>query len=369
MKAESRCYLEISTENFRDNLLALKNYLGEDTKILGIVKADYYGHGDYSMAEVMKQCGITDYAVAALYEAVGLRKAGVTGSIVDLGYIEKDSWMDAYKYDVIMSAVDYDNICQMNDFAVENNITLKVAIKVDTGMRRLGFDSDLDEQLVKQIYSFSNLQVVYTYSHLCVADSFEEENRQFTYLQKERFDNFIAKARKYNLSVGATSLCASSGLLNYPDFKYDYVRPGFLPLGFRVGDVNLPFEIKPVLSWYSKIEMIKTVKANEGISYGLLYRCPTDKKIATISVGYGDGYPRRLSNKGYVMINGQRANIVGRICMDQLMVDVTDIDCQREDIVTLIGEGISANQLANMADTIVDEIVCNINRRVQRVVK
>ena len=366
-----RCYREISKSNFRDNLKGLKNILPEQTNIIGIIKTDYYGHGAYQLAKIMQEEGVKDFAVASLAEAIELRKLGLEDSILILGYSSKEQWFIANNYNFVFSIVDYDHGVEMIEYCKENDIQLKVEIKVDTGMNRIGVNANLTEKQIKTIYDNPYLKINGTYSHLCRSDSFEEIDRQFTYKQKEIFDVFLNKIKKLGLKTGRTHLCASAGILNYPDFIYDYVRPGFMLLGFDVGAVINKYKRKPVMTWKSQVEMVKTIKANEGVSYGHIYVSDKERKIASLSVGYGDGYPRRLSNKGYVLIKGQKANIVGRICMDQMMVDVTDIEnVKAGDEVVLIGKSgnlkIDLNELADLSETIVDEIVCNINVRVEK---
>ncbi|NLZ75133.1 MAG: alanine racemase [Erysipelotrichia bacterium] len=366
-----RCYREISKSNFRDNVKGLKNILPKQTNIIGIIKADYYGHGAYQLAKIMKEEGVKDFAVASLAEAIELRKSGLEDSMLILGYSSKEQWLVAEEYNLIFSVIDFNHGVEMIDFCKENNVQLNVEVKVDTGMNRIGVNADLTDNQIKTIYDSPYLKINGTYSHLCRSDSFEENDRQFTYKQKETYDKFLAKIRKLGLDTGRTHLCASAGILNYPDFVYDYVRPGFMLLGFDVGVVENKYKRKPVMTWKSQVEMVKTIKAHEGVSYGHIYISDKERKIASLSVGYGDGYPRRLSNKGYVLINGQKANIVGRICMDQMMVDVTDIkNVKAGDEVVLIGKSgnltIDFNELANLSETIVDEIVCNINVRVEK---
>ncbi len=366
-----RCYREISKSNFRDNLKGLKNILPEQTNIIGIIKADYYGHGAYNLAMIMKEEGVKDFAVASLSEAIELRNSGLKDSILILGYVGENQWLLAKEYDCVISIVDYTHALKMIEFCKENNIQLNVEVKVDTGMNRIGVNAKLNKEQMKTIYDSPYLLVNGTYSHLCRSDSFDDSDREFTYRQKELFDDFLSRVESLGLKTGRTHLCASAGILNYPEFVYDYVRPGFMLLGFDVGLVENKYERKPIMSWISQVEMVKTIKADEGISYGHIFVSDKERKIASLSVGYGDGYPRRLSNKGYVLINGQKADIVGRICMDQMMVDVTDIkEVKAEDKVVLIGKSgsleISFNELADLSETIVDEIVCNISSRVEK---
>ncbi|MGI6608392.1 MAG: alanine racemase [Erysipelotrichaceae bacterium] len=367
----NRCYREISKSNFRDNLKGLKNILPQKTGIIGILKADYYGHGAYNLAKIMKEEGVNNFAVASIAEAIELRNSGLDDSILVLGYVGQKHWLIAKDYNLILSVVDYSHAVRMIEFCRKNNIQLNVEVKVDTGMNRIGVNPDITRKQIDTIYNNPYLLINGTYSHLCRSDSFEENDKEFTYKQKDIYDSFLDRVKKMGLNTGRTHLCASAGILNYPDFVYDYVRPGFMLLGFDVGLVKNRYNRKPVMTWKTQIEMVKTIQTAQGVSYGHIFVTDKPRKIASLSVGYGDGYPRRLSNIGYVLINGQKADIVGRICMDQMMVDVTDIkDVSAEDETVLIGKSgsleISLNELAEIAETIVDEIVCNINARVEK---
>lgn len=366
-----RCYTEISIDNFRKNINALMNYLPSDEKIIAVVKADYYGHGAIHLAKICEDRGINYFAVATIEEAIQLRKAEIKGNILVLGYVNSDWWKIALAENIELSVGSIEQAQEMKKFCQQNNCNLNIQIQIDTGMHRNGIEINISENDLREIYDSKYLVVKGTYSHLCTADSFLKEHIENTYLQKENFDYFLSRLKQYNLRSGMTHLCASSGIMNYPQFKYDAVRPGFMLLGFNVGEVKNIFERYPLLSWYSEVCAIRKLDRDDSISYGHIYTCPKKMTVATVSVGYGDGYPRRLSNKGYVLINGKRANILGRICMDQMMVDITDIEnVSLGNKVTLIGidgnNQITANEFANMADTIVDEIVCSINKRVER---
>lgn len=369
---KSRCWIEISEKALQHNLSALIDHLGGRSGIIAIVKADCYGHGCEPIIRKMLDMGIEDFAVATMQEAVFLRSITRNASVLILGYVEEQQWHLACENDCILTITEPEHALRMQRYAESRGIILKGEVKVDTGMNRIGSPYDCTDEQIKALYGNRNLKINGTFSHLCVADSFDQKDIEFTMLQKKRFDEFLAHVSELGYDCGRTHLCASSGIMNYPQFQYDYVRPGFIYFGFDVGVVSQPFKRQAVLKWLSRVEMVKTLKAGEGISYGQSYHCDRDTRIATVSVGYGDGYPRRLSNKGFVLIRGKRAPIVGRICMDQLMVDVSDIeDVRCEDIVTLIGEdgqeSISVNEIAQLADTIVDEIVCDINPRVTRI--
>ncbi|MBR0137817.1 MAG: alanine racemase [Erysipelotrichaceae bacterium] len=368
---KSRCWIELSKSALEHNLKSLLEYLSGRSRIIAIVKTDCYGHGCKGIVETMLELGITDFAVATLDEAIELRSMTSKGTILILGYVEQENWLKAYEANAIMTVLDPDHALRMNSYFAERGLSVQVEVKVDTGMNRIGTTTKCSDEDIRKLYGNANLKIVGTFSHLCTADSFDQKDIDFTMKQKKRFDEFLSRVKALGFESGRTHLCASSGIMNYPQFNYDYVRPGFIYFGFNVGEVNQPFERRRVLSWYSKVEMVKTIDDNQGISYGQTYHTEGKRKIATLSVGYGDGYPRRLSSKGYVLIRGKKAPIVGRICMDQMMVDVTEIpDVCAEDVATLIGKSgsleITAEEFAEAAGTIVDEIVCDINKRVVR---
>lgn len=369
---KDRCWVQISRGALQFNVRQLKEYLPEGTHLLAIVKADMYGHGAVAGCRIMEQCGVRDFGVAAVSEGRQLREGGIQGDILVLSYCDEDSWLEAYRLNLIMTAVCPEHARRMNDFAAAHGIKLRVEVKVDTGMRRLGVGSQCPFQDIRALYGQPQLIVNGTFSHLCCADSFDPADEAFTRLQKQRFDHFLDQVRAAGYQPGRTHLCASSGFLNYPEFRYDTVRPGFVLLGYNVGTVHQGYDRRPVLSMYARVEQVKWVEAGEGISYGRVYTTPQRRRIATVSCGYADGYPRRLTGKAEVLIHGQRVKVVGRICMDQFMIDVTDVDqVAPEDIVTLIGQdgsqAIRLEEVAQWAETVGSEIVCNIAPRVPRV--
>ena len=318
------------------------------------------------------ECGIKKFAVSCFQEAMQLREQFSDIEIVILGYVESHYYKQLALNNIAINISSIDMAKKLVEICQKENFISAVEVAVDTGMSRNGISIDTSEQDLRFIYQNPYLLVKATYSHLATSDSFLKKDQDNTLKQKANFDYLCNRVEQLSLYCGDKHLCASAGVINYPDFKYNLVRVGFMLLGFDVGEVNNKFQRYPLLSWYSSIMRISTIKKGSIISYGGTYICQQDKKIATISVGYGDGYPRRLSNKGYVLIKGIRCNIVGRICMDQMMVDVTDVkDIDINDKVVLVGESngemITLNQLANLADTIVDELVCNINHRVERI--
>ena len=368
----NRCWIELSKSNFLYNIRQLQNYLPDGEKILAIVKADSYGHGAPLVAAWLNEAGIYDFGVACTSEAQQLRDAGVKGDILILSYVDEVEWMHACRLDAIMSVVSLEHARRVSHWAKENGIKARVEIKTDSGMRRLGVNTECDDETIREIYGCENLSINGTYTHLCCADSFQEDDIAFSHIQNERFAAFVERVRKLGFDPGRTHLAASSGILNYPEFKYDYCRPGFVMYGYEVGDVHTRFDSKPVLSYYARIEMVKEVSEGEGISYGRLYFTDKIRKIATVTVGYADGYPRIMTNKAKVIVHGKIVPVVGRICMDQMMIDVTGVEnVKAEDTVTLIGKDqgaeITITDLAEWANTVGSDIACGfVNNRVKR---
>ena len=368
----NRCWIEVSRSACIHNVEAIRDYLGNDIKMLAIVKANSYGHDAKLLPNVMEECGIHDFGVACVDEGVVLRKAGIKGSILVLEYIDRNDWKRAYENDLIFSVSSVKHAIKLDRWARENNIRIKGEVKVDTGMRRIGINAICSDEDIAAVYGCENIMINGTYSHFCCADSFAENDREFTLEQNRRFSGFIKHVRDLGYDPGRCHLSASSGFLNYPEIRYDYVRPGFALYGYYVGEVEHRFEIKPVLSMKAKVEYVKYVEAGEGISYGRLYYTDKRRRVATVAAGYADGYRRSLTGKAYVLIHGQKAPVLGRICMDQMMIDVTDIEgVKEEDIVTLIGrdgnEEISVEQISEWADTIGSDYVTTIpEARVKR---
>ena len=367
-----RCWIEISRKACIHNIEAMREYLPADTKMLAIVKANSYGHDASLLPKVMEEAGISDFGVACVDEAVVLREAGIKGTILILEYVDRNDWQRALDYDCIMSVSSVRHCRELNEWAKEKGLQLRCEVKVDTGMRRIGINAECCDSDIIDVYGSSNIIVNGTYSHFCCADSFDEKDVEFTGVQNSRFASFIKRVKQLGYDPGRTHLAASAGFINYPEYKYDYVRPGFTLYGYNVGDVKDKIRIEQVLSMKAKVEYVKDVAPGEGISYGRLYYTDGTRRIATVAAGYADGYRRSLTGKSYVLIHGQKAKVVGRICMDQMMIDVTDIpDVKVEDVVTLIGtdgnETISMEQISVWADTIGSDYVTTIpTSRVKR---
>ena len=364
---DKRCWAEINLSQIIENCRIYKNQLPEKTKIMAVVKADAYGHGDAEVAEVLQKEGVTDFAVATLDEAVKLRSSGIQGQIFVLGYTPINQAQNLIEYDITQAVVDENHAKMLSRLGPR----LKAVFALDTGMNRIGLDADNPDYCEKVIREYSDkfcLQGIFT--HLCTADSMDLESVDFTNGQISKFEEIAGRLQDLNLPY-VHCLNSAGGLWNKCD-KSVFARLGIILYGLKPSYSNtLPEGISPALSWYSVVSMVKDLHPGETTGYGRTFKAELEMKVATVCVGYADGLNRLLSNKFYVLINGHKAPILGRICMDQIMVDVSEIEnVEMGTKVTLIGQDgneiITADDMANAIDTIGYEIVCNISKRVQR---
>ena len=362
-----RCWIEVDLEQIKNNIEIYKKNIPTKSKIIAVVKADAYGHGAVRVAKKLQEVGIGFFAVSNLLEAIELRKAGIKGEIIILGYTPTSHYKDLIKYDLIQTLISQEYAEQLWDMAKQ---PLKVHFAIDTGMKRIGINADMPrecEQIIREYSKKFNLLGIFT--HLCVADIDSYEDKKFTRLQIEKFERIADSVSDLKLPH---IHCLNSAGGIFANTKYNkFIRLGIMMYGLKADYSNsLPLGVEPVLTWKSVISMIKTIQKGESVGYGRSFTAKKEMKIATIPTGYADGYNRKLSNKGYVLIHGQKAKIVGRICMDQFMVDITNIlDTKLGDEVILLGNSgnlsITADDMAHLIGTIGYEIVCNIAERVQ----
>ena len=350
-----------------DNLMALTK---ENTGALAVVKADGYGHGDVAVAKAVAQ-KVTGYAVATLDEAVNLRENGVKKPILVLGYV------DPYEFDILVSheitatVFDVETAQLLADAARVQKKQAHCHIKVDTGMRRIGLEPDENGiAIVKQITALKELSADGIFTHFAASDETDKTSAEH---QFKLFTDFTGRLEKEGIHFTYRHCANSAAVIDMPQVDLDMVRLGIAMYGMYPSDEvkKEKVELFPALDLKSHITMVKEIPAGEKVSYGGTFTTTRTTKLATVSVGYGDGYPRALSSKGYVLVRGQKAPIVGRVCMDQMMVDVTDIEnVTRADIVTLIGKDgdaeITVEEIAALAGTFNYEFVCDLGKRIPR---
>lgn len=362
-----RTYLTIDIEALRHNISLVRDKVGKSVKIMCVVKANAYGHG---AVEVAKHCcDFVDYfGVATIDEGIELRERGICLPVLVVGDTPSCRYADALDYDISLTLHSYETATSLNDFCKLENKLAKVHLAVDSGMGRIGFlPSEIDKAV--EVCRLKNIRIEGVFTHFAKADS---SDKTYTDMQMSLFDNFVSELRKNCIDVGIRHVANSASILDSPQYNCDMVRMGIITYGlFPSKDVSR-VNLRPVMSWRTHIVHIKTLPKGRSVSYGGDFVTKRDTIVATLAVGYGDGYPRALSDKGYAIVNGKKAPIIGRICMDQTMIDVTDIEGVKVgDIVVLMGsqgeETISADDIAKLAGTINYEIVCGIAPRVPRI--
>lgn len=364
---EGRSWVEIDLAALVANARTLQGLLPNGSRLMAVVKANAYGHGDVACARALNRAGFDAFAVAALSEAVRLRKHRIKGEILILGYTPPRQAYLLRRYRLTQSLVDYDYARELD----AQGVKVKAHVKIDTGMHRLGVDAD-DEDELEGMFALKHLRIEGAYSHFSVSDSLAKPDIAFTRLQLERFYRTVDKLRSKGHAVGKLHIQASYGILNYPMIACDYARAGIAlygALSHKRDTVRSDVQLRPVLALKARVAAVKLVGPGESIGYGRTYTTEKPIRVATVTIGYADGLPRSLSNAGaYVLVHGKRAPILGRICMDQLTIDVTDIERVREhDIATLIGadgrERIACEDIALKSGTITNEILSGLGSR------
>lgn len=365
-----RTWAEIDIKNLRNNFEMIRTI--SNRKIYAVIKADAYGHGALKLAAVLHEMGADGFAVSNLAEGEELRSAGILDDILVLGYTPVECASRLARGKIAQCVYDGEYARLLNDRAREAGVVVNVHLKLDTGMGRIGFDfrnqDGFDLEGAKAALMLENLDAQGIFMHFAVADGVGASDVAFTREQYDRFWNAVAILEKDH-PFRLRHCCNSAGILCVEQEKGDLVRAGIILYGLAPSEeMGLPEGFRPVMSLYSVVSMIKTIRAGESVSYGRTYVADSERRIATVCAGYADGIPRLLSNRGSVLICGKRAPIVGRVCMDQFCVDVTDIpEACMGDRVTIFGPGLPVEEMAEAAQTINYEIICGITKRVPRV--
>jgi len=358
-------WIEIDTNAYLHNLEYFSNLLFP-TKVMPVLKANAYGHGAKVLAKKVEEIGLDYIAVAFLEEALELRESGVKIPILVFNYFS-EKYVDYFvKNDITATIYCHEQYKSLESELRKKNMKLRVHINVDTGMGRLGYKVDKALELFEMIYRSPYFDLEGVYTHFSDADNI---GSGFTMEQNERFKSFLNELPEKPKIIHN---CNSAASIFFREFKMDYSRIGIASYGLQPSNAKKDENIEPVLSWYSVVSFVKEISPGDTISYGRTFIAKSKMKVATIPVGYADGYPRDLSNKGYVLIKGKKCKILGRVCMDQFVVDVSHVkDIEIGDQVVLIGRQdgskISAEELAKLIGTINYEIVCRITSRVPRV--
>ncbi|NFP92270.1 alanine racemase [Clostridium sporogenes] len=366
-------WAEIDLDNLQHNLKEIKKICG-NKEVIGVIKANAYGHGAMEIAPTLLENGVSRLAVAVLSEAMELRMSGVKESIMILGYTPWALGDMLLDNDIEQSVYSYDDALELSRIAVLKRKILKIHIVVDTGMGRIGFLPT--KESVENVYKISklpNIKIEGVFSHFSSAD---ELDKDYTLYQMNKYNQFINKLEEKNIQVPIKHIANSAAIIDLESTHLDAVRAGIIMYGYYPSNYVLRnnIKLKPVMSLKTSIVHIKKVSSGEYISYGRTFKTEKESIIATLPIGYADGYNRLLSNKGKVIVNGKLAPVIGRVCMDQCMIDVNSIeDLKVGDVVTIMGEenGVSytAEDIASEIGTISYEVICNVNKRVPRVYK
>ena len=371
MNIPGRTWAEIDLSALAENFAAIKEYCG--LSVYAVVKADAYGHGALPCAKVLEKAGAAGFCVSNPAEADQLRSGGIALPVLILGYTPPEYAASLAENQISQCVYSLEYAQALNAAAERAGVCVDVHLKLDTGMGRIGFDCRENTLLgalqAKAVFSMKNLRCTGVFTHFAVADT--PDQAAFTADQYRRFAEsvLLLEAEGHRFEVKHCS--NSAGALTLQDTFADAVRAGIALYGLTPdAAMTLPVTLKPVMALYSTVSMVKTLEAGQSVSYGRTYTAEETRRIATVTAGYADGVPRLLSNCGCVLIRGKRAPIVGRVCMDQFCVDVTDIpDVQMGDPVTVFGPGLPVDEVAEHAGTIHYEIVCDISRRVPRIYK
>lgn len=372
-----RTWADISLDAIDYNFRQVKSKLRSGTKVLAVVKADAYGHGDRMTAPFLEECGADWFGVSNLGEAMGIRESGVSRPILIFGNTpaELAGTLDRFKVTQAVYSLEYAR--KLSSAAVEAGVTLDIHLKFDTGMGRIGFVCDeerFDKALsdAEEAAGLPGLRVTGAFTHFASADELNEDGEGYTRLQFERFRKITDALAADGVDIGIRHCCNSAAAVLYPEMQLDMVRPGVILYGLYPDQgMKDRIKLKPAMELRTVVTLVKDYPKGGKISYGRRYTAQSDMKVASTAIGYADGYPRSLTNCGRMLVNGRFADVTGTVCMDQTMLDVSGIENTAEgDRVTVFGSDgdgtIPVEEVAEKAGTINYEIVCSVARRVPR---
>ena len=369
-KMNKRVWAEINLDAIAHNMRAIRDITNKSAKIMAVVKADAYGHGFLEVTKTLLENGADYLAVALVEEALQLRKNNIDVPILVLGGVSYEAVGEMIENDIMPSVFSYEFAKIISDAAVKMGKTAKIHIKIDTGMSRIGFFAENEDTIneIEKIYNLPSIQIDGIFSHFACSD---EKDTSYTHKQFDLFMKVCSELEKRNINIPIKHICNSAGIMMYPEMHLDMVRPGIILYGLYPSDDvdKSKLDLIPAMSVKADVTHVKNTPAERGVSYGKTYITDKTTKIATVPVGYADGYSRLLSGKAEMYVNGENAKVIGRICMDQCMIDVTNVkNINIGDEVTIFGaDTITADDVANWIGTINYEIICMIGKRVPRI--
>lgn len=378
MNMVKRTWAEISLNAIEHNYNVIRNKVADDTKVCCVIKADGYGHGAVELSQIYEKLGADFFAVSNIDEGIEIRKSGSKLPIVILGYTPVSEAENFAEYDISQAVFSLEYAKELSEKCVEEDCICKMHIKVDSGMSRIGFmcqEFPRDEYSIEEICEaccLPNLEVEGLFTHFCVSDE-DAEGREFTNKQYENFIHVRDSLKKRGVDISVVHCSNSGAIEDYPETCCDMVRAGIILYGLAPSSKLADrLDLVPAMTLKTVVAFVKEVQKGATISYGRTFTADRKMKIATVPIGYADGFIRQNAKDGYMMVNGKKAKIVGRICMDQTMLDVTDIeDVKTGDEVVVFGTGENgeptADSLAENTGTINYETVCLVGKRVPRI--
>lgn len=367
-------WVEVNLSNLDHNVKEIYRKIGPDPEMLAVIKADAYGHGVRRVAEVLRENGVKTFAVSTMSEVVTLREAGAKEEIIILG-LTPDMYADMLvRYDVTPAVCSYKNAKAISDVARIQGRKMFGMVAVDTGMGRIGYQWDDTEHAIEEIKKMEklpNFKAKALFSHLSTADEFD---KSYSELQERRMEYFRDAVKAAGIDIPFVTMANSAAIMDLPSTHYDAVRPGIILYGVYPSDEvdKSQLDLRPCMSVKANIIHLKTLKKGCAVSYGRKFICKRDSKIATINLGYADGFPRAYSGKGKVIVNGVVCPIAGNICMDQCMIDVTDVPNVKfgDEVIVMGSDGkntITPEYIAESTGTINYEILCAFGQRLPKV--
>lgn len=375
-----RTWAEVDLDALDYNIKSIKSKMAPGHKVMGIVKADAYGHGDGFVARKLQAKGFDWFGVSNIEEGMSLRNEGITKPILVLGYTAVDCAAILSAQSITQALIGKEYCDALQAAAAEAGVVVEGHIKLDTGMTRVGFqtdDADFEQSLqdIIAVSKMPNIKITGIFTHHAVADSYTGDHPQFTEMQFTRFCKMTEALKAAGVDVGLRHCANSATTIAYPEKHIDMCRSGIITYGMLPsGECKGMIDLKPLMTVKTTIGLVKKVPAGSQLSYGRTYTAETERVIATVPIGYADGYNRALSNQAQMIVKGQYVPVVGRVCMDQLMLDVTDVpDVKMGDEVIVVGtdgdKHVTFDDLAAMLGTINYELPCVITKRVPRVYK
>ncbi len=368
----SRTWAEIDIDAMKHNVRNIRKITSPAAKIMAVVKADAYGHGYRKICKSLLESGVDCFAVAMAAEAKEIRRSGFDVPVLILGATPDSEAEEIVHYDIIPNVYNYEFAEYLSEIAVKQNKSVKIHLKIDTGMSRLGFVAgDDNTELIREIIKISKLPNIIIdgiFSHFACSD---EADSSYTRLQFDRFMKLVKELETAGITIPCKHIANSAAIMMYPQTHLDMVRAGIILYGYYPSDEvdKTKLSLKPVMTLKSRVTLVKELAAGRGVSYGKTYITDKNTKIATIPIGYADGYLRCLSQKAKMEIGGKLCNVIGRICMDQCMIDVTNVNnINIGDEVIVFGEGqITADDVAGWMNTINYEVLCLVSKRIPRI--